>query len=203
MLFLLPRMLTICPIQLRVHAPVVKVRSLECAVQDSTTPQKHTETIISQCKLLDISSHPIPHRPSAINGHCILPNRLSLIKQSATGIGQSVRQFRSDPHQTTHECLMKTVLSHTNSPWRDSLVTPTLCPQLARFCWPHPPSSTLTALACTSAPMGCHTRTSTSPRSWRPPIPRRPMSSTCWAMTSPSPSRPRPTRGVGETTLRT
>ena len=95
MLLFLPHLPTISRPQLRVRAPVVKVRNLECAVQDSKTLQKHTQTIISQHKLLDISSHPIAHQPSVINGRCIPPNYRFLMRPSVTGIGQSVRQFRA------------------------------------------------------------------------------------------------------------
>ena len=200
---LLPHMLTISPTQIRVHAPVVKVRNLECAVQGSKTPQKYTATIISQRKLLDISSHPIPHRPSVTNGRCILLNRLSMIKQSATGIGQSVPQFRSDSHLTTHECLMNTVVSNPNLPRRDSPVTPILFPPPGRSFSPHPLSSTPTAQACTSDPMGSLTRISTFPRSSQQPTPRRPTPSRCLVTTSRSPSQPQAIRGVGETGPRT
>lgn len=103
--------------------------------------------------------------PSAVSDQrrCIPPNYRFLMRLSVTGIGQSVRQFRSEPHPTTHEYLTKTVLSHPNLPWQGLPVTPRLCPRLARFCWPHPHSSTLTVLVCASVPMASRTRISTSP----------------------------------------
>ena len=186
MLLFLPHLPTISRPQLRVRAPVVKVRNLECAVQDSKTLQKHTQTIINQRKLRDISSHPIAHQPSVINGRCIPPNYRFLMRPSVTGIGHSVRQFRSEQHPTTHEYPTKTVPSHPNSPWQGLPVTPRLCPLLARFCWPHPHSSTLTALAYASAPPGRHTRTSTSPPSYQSPTRPRLTSSTCSDTTSRS-----------------
>lgn len=122
MLLFLPHLPTISRPRLRVRAPVVKVRNLECAVQDSKTLQKHTQTIINQRKLRDINSHPIAHQPSVINGRCIPPNYRFLMRPSVTGIGQSVRQLRetlqqcwfhtSFPTARTLACFARSVAHH-------------------------------------------------------------------------------------------
>ena len=74
---------------------------------------------------------------------------------------------------------------------------PDASPQRRTISTPPPPSSTPTALACTSAHSGCRTRISSFPPSSRSPVLPKPTSSTFWATTSRSPSQPRVMSGVG------
>ena len=195
--------LMISPTHRPAHVPAVGHGNLEYAGLANKTPQKYMQTIINHSRPPGSNNHQAIHRLSTTRGLSSLPMPQQRQRHSVTGIGQGARRYPLEllPMMATSQT--RTAHCHLTSSQGPSRETPHNFPQLATFSLRRQQLSTPTALAFTSGPKVCRTRTSTFPHSLPPRIPRRPTPSRCWATTSRSPSRPRPTRGVGGTELRT
>ena len=189
--------LMISPTHRPPHVPAVDHGNLDYAGLDNKTPQKYTETIINHGRLPGNNNHRAIHRRSTTRGLISLLMQQQLQRHSVSGIGQGVRQYPLEPLPMTVMYRTRTVLYHLIPSLEPSREPPRNCPRLATFSSRRQQLSTPTAQASTSDPKGSRTRTSTFLRSLPLRIPRRPTPLRCWGTTSRSPSRPRPTRGVG------